>query len=262
MSDMRNLEDLLNAVSILVEHDSELLEKREQQDKATAALVKDLTAQLRDYQQREQQIKNAIATGTATETRKAVGEILNYYHSQLTEGVAGDVQQANAQLQNTVTIATTKVKELSTLSSEMKSTFDTNFNRLKLFSETFEDQNKKLAKDVQGTLINVRKVAREGAEQYTEELSDKFASALSWKIASLLGVICACILAATLFAVWLIVPSKAEIAERQAEYNKLAAAKIAHNVIKNPRDGKYYAIVQKKSCFISPSNNEQYCKFR
>lgn len=255
MSDMRNLEDLLNAVSILVEHDSELLEKREQQDKATAALVKDLTAQLRDYQQREQQIKNAIATGTATETRKAVGEILNHYHSQLTEGVAGDVQQANAQLQNTVTIAITKVKELSNLSAEMKSTFDTNFKRLKLFSEIFEDQNKKLAKDVQGTLINVR----EGAEQYTEELSDKFASVLSWKIASLLGVICACILAATLFAVWLVVPSKAEIAERQAEYNKLAAAKIAHNVIKGS-DG-YYARVKPKSCFIG-SDKYQYCKFR
>ena len=262
MSDMRNLEDLLNAVSILVEHDSELLEKREQQDKVTAALVKDLTAQLRDYQQREQQIKNAIATGTATETRKAVGEILNHYHDQLTEGVAGDVQQANAQLQNTVTIATTKVKELSNLSAEMKSTFDTNFKRLTLFSETFEEQNNNLANDAKNTLLSVRTQAKKGAEQYTKELSETFAKALSWKIASLLGVICACIIAATLFAIWLIVPSKAEIAERQAEYNKLAAAKIAHNVIKNPRDGKYYAIVQKKSCFISPSNNEQYCKFR
>lgn len=262
MSDMRNLEDLLNAVSILVEHDSALIEKREQQDKTTAALVKDLTAQLRDYQQREQQIKNAIATGTATETRKAVGEILNYYHNQLIEGVAGDVQQANAQLQNTVTIATTKVKELSNLSAEMKSTFDTNFKRLKLFSETFEEQNNNLANDAKNTLLSVRTQAKKGAEQYTKELSDTFAKALSWKIASLLGGICACIIAATLFAIWLIVPSKVEIAERQAEYNKLAAAKIAHNVIRNPTDGKYYAIVQKNSCFISPRDNEQYCKFR
>ena len=54
-------------------------------------------------------------------------------------------------------------------------------------------------------------------------------------------------------------PSKAEIADRQAEYNRLAAAKVAHNVIKG-KDG-YYAKVKKQSCFLG-SDNEQYCKFR
>lgn len=262
MSDLRNLEDVLNAVSMLIEHDSALIEQREQQDTATAALVNNLTTQLRDYQEREQQIKNAIATSTATETRKAVADILNYYHNQLTEGVAGDVQRANAQLENTVVIATSKVKELSKLSSDMKGTFDTNFNRLKVFSETFEEQNKRLAGDIKGTLISVRKEAREGAERYTTELSDKFSKALSWKIASILGAICLSILAITLLLAWLLIPSKAEIAERQAKYDSIASARVAHNVIRNPTDGKYYAIVQKNSCFISPRNNEQYCKFR
>ena len=262
MSDMRNLEDVLNAVSILIEHDSALMEQREQQDKATAALVNDLTAKLKDYQERERQIKKAIATSTAIETRKAVGDILNHYHSQLTEGVAGDVQRANAQLENTVVIATGKVKDLSKLSSDMKGTFDTNFKRLKIFSETFEEQNERLAEDVKGTLINVRKEAREGAERYTTELSDNFAKALSWKIAGILGAVCLSILAITLLLAWLLIPSKTQIAERQAKYDSIASARVAHNVIKNPTDGKYYAIVQKNSCFISPSNNEQYCKFR
>lgn len=261
MSDLRNLEDVLNAVSMLIEHDTALIEKREQQDTATAALVNDLTAQLRDYQQREQQIKNAIATSTATETRKEVADILNYYHNQLTEGVAGDVQRANAQLENTVVIATGKVKELSKLSSDMKSTFDANFNRLKVFSETFEEQNKRLAGDVKDTLINVRKVARVGAEQYTKNLSNKFAEALSWKIASILGAICLFILLSTLFLGWLLIPSKAEIAERQAGYNRLASAKVAHNVVNNPADNEFYARIKAKSCFVA-ADNETYCKFR
>lgn len=259
MSDMRNLEDVLNAVSILIEHDSDLIEKREQQDKATQALVNDLIAQLKDYQQREQQIRNAIATGTAIETRKAVGEVLNHYHHQLTAGVTGNVQHINAQLEDTVTIATDKVAALATLSSDMKVTFDTNFTRLKLFSETFEDQNKRLAGDIKDTLISVRKEAREGAERYTEELSDKFAKALSWKVAGLLGAVCAGIFAITLFSVWLLVPSNAEIAERKSQYEKLAAGRIAHNVIKGS-DG-YYARIKPKSCFVGTDKYE-YCKFR
>ena len=261
MADDTEVKQLLSAISVLVEHDTALIAQREKQDKATEALVNSLTAQLKDYQQREHEIKKAIATSTALETRKAVGDVLNYYHSQLTEGVAGEVQRANAQLENTVVIATSKVKELSKLSSDMKGTFDNNFNRLKIFSETFEEQNEKLAGDVKGTLINVRKEAREGAEHYTTELSDKFAKALSWKIASILGVICLSILAATLLLAWLLIPSKAEIAERKAEYNKLAAAKIAHNVIKNPTDNQFYARIKPNSCFQG-TDNYQYCKFR
>lgn len=261
MSDIQKIEDVLSAASMLIEHDTALIAQREEQDKATAALVNDLTAQLRDYQQREQQIKNAIVTSTALETRKAVGDILNHYHDQLTEGVAGDVQRANEQLKRTAIIATAEVENLSRISFEMRDTFDKRLADLNMFADTLSDQNKRLANDAKNTLISVRKEAREGAEQYTTELSDKFAKALSWKIASILGAICLFVLAMTLFLGWLLIPSKADIAERQAEYNRLAAAKIAHNVIKNPDDGKYYAIVQKNSCFIG-TNNEQYCKFR
>lgn len=262
MSDMRDLEDVLNAVSMLIEHDSTLIEQREQQDKATAALVNNLTAQLRDYQQREQQIKNAIATSTATETRKAVDDILNHYHNQLIEGVAGDVQRANEQLKRTASVATVEVENLSRISYEMRNTFDKRLADLHMFADTLSDQNKRLANDAKNTLINVRKSAKEGAEQYTTELSDKFAKALSWKIAGILSAICLFILAMTLLLAWLLIPSKAEIAERQAKYDSIASARVAHNVIRNPTDGKYYAIVQKNSCFISPRNNEQYCKFR
>lgn len=261
MSDIQKIEDVLSAASMLIEHDTALIAQREEQDKATAALVNDLTAQLRDYQQREQQIKNAIVTSTALETRKAVGDILNHYHDQLTEGVAGDVQRANEQLKRTAIIATAEVENLSRISFEMRDTFDKRLADLNMFADTLSDQNKRLANDAKNTLISVRKEAREGAEQYTTDLSDKFAKALSWKIASMLGAICLFVLAMTLFLSWLLIPSKADIAERQAEYNRLAAAKIAHNVIKNPDDGKYYAIVQKNSCFIG-TNNEQYCKFR
>lgn len=261
MSDMRDLEDVLNAVSMLIEHDSALIEQREQQDTATAALVNDLIAQLRDYQQREQQIKKAIVTSTAIETRKAVGDILNHYYNQLTEGVAGDVQRANEQLKRTASVATVEVENLSRISYEMRDTFDKRLADLHMFADTLSDQNKRLANDAKNTLINVRKNAKEGAEQYTTELSDKFAKALSWKIAGILGAICLFILLMTLFLGWLLIPSKAEIAERQAEYNRLAAAKVAHNVVNNPADNEFYARIKAKSCFIAV-DKETYCKFR
>ena len=258
---MRDLEDVLNAVSMLIEHDSALIEQRKQRDKATAALVNDLTAQLKDYQEREQQIKKAIATSTAIETRKAVGDILNHYHNQLTEGIAGDVQRANEQLKRTANVATVEIENLSRISYEMRDTFDKRLADLHMFADTLSDQNKRLANDAKNTLISVRKNAKEGAEQYTTELSDKFAKALSWKIASILGAICLFILTMTLFLGWLLIPSKAEIAERQAEYNRLAAAKIAHNVVNNPADNEFYARIKAKSCFIAV-DKETYCKFR
>ena len=260
MSDIQKIEDVLSAASMLIEHDTALIAQREEQDKATAALVNDLTAQLRDYQQREQQIKNAIATSTATATRKAVGDILNHYHDQLTEGVAGDVQRANEQLKRTASIATAEVENLSRISFEMRNTFDKRLADLNMFADTLSDQNKRLANDAKNTLISVRKEAREGAERYTKELSDEFARSLSWKAAGLVGAICACIFALTLFSVWLLVPSKADIAERQTKYNSLAAAKIAHNVVNGP-DGEFYARVTPNTCFTG-TDKYRYCKFR
>ena len=266
MSETPQLEDLLTAIATLTEHNTELLTQREEQyqamaarDTATAKLVNELTAQLIDYQERENKIRSAIATSAGKEVRKEVADVLNYYYDQSTQGVGGHVQQANTQLEKTVGIANTKITQLSKLSTDMKETFDDNFSNLKLFSESFEEQNKSLANDANIALSSVRTQAKKGAEQYTKQLSDEFAKSLSWKAAALVGGICACIFALTLFSVWLIVPSKAEIADRQTEYNRLAAAKVAHNVVKG-EDG-YYAKVKKQSCFLG-SDKEQYCKFR
>ena len=216
MSEILNLEDLLTAIATLTEHNTALLTQREEQyqalaarDITTAKLVNELTAQLKDYQERENKIKSAIVAGTAKEVRLEVADLLDYYSNQLTQGVGGHVQQANTQLEKTISIAKTQITQLSTLSTEMKGTFDANFSSLKLFSESFEDQNRKLANDANIVLTSVRTQAKKGAEQYTKQLSEEFAKSLSWKAAALVGGICACLLAATLFAVWLIIPSRA-----------------------------------------------------
>ena len=267
MSETPNLEDLLTAIATLTEHNTALLEKIEatdqvtkERDAATAKLVNNLTAQLKDYQEREHVIRSAIAIGAAKEVSKEVSAVLNHYHNQLTQGVGGHVEKANHHLVQTVNLATTNINDLSLLSSDMKKMFDANFKSLSFFSTEFEDQNRKLANDAENTLTSVREEAQKGAKQYTKALSDDFAKALSWKAAGLVSAICACIFALTLFSVWLLVPSKAEIAERQTKYDSLAAAKIAHNVV-NGQDGDFYARVKPKSCFIG-TDKYQYCKFR
>ena len=269
MSEIPNIEDLLTAIATLTEHNTALLTQREEQykamaarDTATAKLVNELTAQLKDYQERENKIKSAIVADTAKEVRLEVDYLLNSYSNQLTQGVGGHVEQANIQLKSTIGIAKTKITQLSKLSTEMKETFDANFSSLKLFSESFEDQNKKLANDANVALKIVRNQAKKGADTYTQKLSENFAKALSWKIAGILSAVCVFILLMTVFLGWLLIPSKSEIQERQAKYDSIASAKVAHNVFKNPTDGEYYAIVQNNSCFISPKNNQQYCKFR
>ncbi len=266
MSETPNLEDLLTAIATLTEHNTALLEKIEatdqatkDRDEATAKLVNNLTAQLNDYQERENVIKSAIAIGAAKEVSKEVSAVLNHYHNQLTQGVGGHVEKANHHLVQTVNLATTSINDLSILSSDMKKTFDANFKSLSFFSTEFEEQNRQLANDAKNTLISVRKEAREGAERYTKELSDEFARSLSWKAAGLVGGVCACIFALALFSVWLIVPSKAEMAKRKADYQSLEKAVVVDNVVKG-QDG-YYARIKPKSCFIG-TDKYQYCKFR
>ena len=266
MSEIPNLEDLLTAIATLTEHNTALLTQREEQyqamgarDTATAKLVNELTAQLKDYQERENKIKSAIVAGTAKEVRLEVADLLNYYSNQLTQGVGGHVQQANTQLEKTIGIAKTQIIQLSKLSTEMKGTFDANFKSLSFFSTEFEEQNRQLANDAKNTLISVRKEAREGAERYTKELSDEFARSLSWKASALVGGVCACIFALALLSVWLIVPSKAEMAKRKTDYQSLEKAVVVDNVVKG-QDG-YYARIKPKSCFIG-TDKYQYCKFR
>ncbi len=266
MSETPNLEDLLTAIATLTEHNTALLEKIEatdqatkDRDAATAKLVNNLTAQLKDYQERENVIKSAIAIGAAKEVSKEVSAVLNHYHNQLTQGVGDHVEKANHHLVQTVNLATTSINDLSLLSSDMKKTFDANFKSLSFFSTEFEEQNRQLANDAKNTLISVRKEAREGAERYTKELSDEFARSLSWKASALVGGVCACIFALALLSVWLIVPSKAEMAKRKTDYQSLEKAVVVDNVVKG-QDG-YYAKIKKQSCFLG-SDNEQYCKFR
>ena len=266
MSETPNLEDLLTAIATLTEHNTALLEKIEatdqatkDRDAATAKLVNNLTAQLKDYQERENVIKSAIAIGAAKEVSKEVSAVLNHYHNQLTQGVGGHVEKANHHLVQTVNLATTSINDLSILSSDMKKTFDANFKSLSFFSTEFEEQNRQLANDAKNTLISVRKEAKEGAERYTKELSDEFARSLSWKASALVGGVCACIFALALFSVWLIVPSKAEMAKRKADYQSLEKAVVVDNVVKG-QDG-YYARIKPKSCFIG-TDKYQYCKFR
>ena len=266
MSEIPNLEDLLTAIATLTEHNTELLTQREEQyqamaarDTATAKLVNELTAQLKDYQERENKIKSAIVAGTAKEVRLEVADLLNYYSNQLTQGVGDHVEQANIQLESTIGIAKTQITQLSKLSTEMKGTFDANFSSLKLFSESFEEQNKSLANDANIVLNSVRTQAKKGAEKYTKELSEEFAKSLSWKASALVGGICACIFALTLLSVLLLVPSKTEIAQRKADYQSLEKAVVVDNVVRG-QDG-YYARIKPKSCFIG-TDKYQYCKFR
>jgi hypothetical protein len=60
-------------------------------------------------------------------------------------------------------------------------------------------------------------------------------------------------------SVLLLVPSKTEIAQRKADYQRLEKAVVVDNVVRG-QDG-YYARVKPKSCFIG-TDRYQYCKFR
>lgn len=266
MSETPNLEDLLAAIATLTEHNTALLERIEEKDQATkdrdaanAKLVNDLIAQLKDYQERENVIKSAIATNASKEVSKEVSTVLNHYYDQFTQGVGGHIEKANYHLVQTVNVATKNINDLTILSTKMNKTFDDNFKSLSFFATEFKSQNLQLANDAKGTLTSVRTEAKEGAKQYTKALSDEFARSLSWKASALVGGICACIFVLTLFSVWLLVPSKAEIAKRKYDYESLEKALVVDDVVRGT-DG-YYARIKPRSCFTG-TDKQQYCKFK
>lgn len=266
MPNIPEIEDLLTAIATLTDHNSALLDQLQTQNQeaaantaASEALIRDLTQKIQDYQDREHQITAAIADRTAQAISSAVATVLNHYHHRLTQGVGGHVDNANHHLAKTVNLATHNLGKLNQLSADMTQTFNANFKSLNFFAIEFEHQNRQLANDAKTTLTHVRQTAKKNAEDYTNSLSKEFAEALSWKIAGLLGAVCFGILLFTLLLAWLLIPSKADIAERKSQYQQLAAVGVYQNIIKGS-DG-YYAKIKQNSCFKGTDGNH-YCKFK
>lgn len=256
------LEDLLTALATLTEHNEALLKQREQLDTAstaraneTADLISQLTAQLKEYQDKEKILTDETVTALKTAVSNAFKQNQADYHKAINNGFTTHIEQATLELQQVTSRISEQLRQLEEDAKKTQREFESRNTSILAYEDSYKTQSDKLKQNVANTLQTVSN----STQTHLEALSDEYVSQLTWKTGLMLGAICLFLILLTFFIAWLFIPSKAEIAERRADYALLERYSLADNVVKG-NDG-YYADVQKSSCFTG-KDGHFYCKYR
>ena len=133
-----------------------------------------------------------------------------------------------------------------------------------MYEDTYETQSRKLQESVDSTTTAVIDSTKDRLDDVANDFSYNLVKHLSWKVTAMLGALCICIMLLTFGSTWLLVPSKAEISQRQSQYNALERAQLFNKVIQ--ADDGYYAEVDTTKCrkdFKSKLfSNPTWCKFK
>lgn len=256
------LEDLLTALATLTEHNQALLEQREQLDVAstaraneTADLIKQLTSQLKEYQEKEKMLTDETLEGIQRALSTVFKQNQESYHKAINKGFTTHIKQLTIELSQVSSSIKQQLQQLQEDARRTQKEFEYRNTSILAYEDSYKTQSDKLKQNVANTLKEVSN----STKTHLEALSDEYVSQLTWKTGLILGGVCLFIILLTFFIAWLFIPSKSEIAERRANYVMLERYDIADNVVKG-KDG-YYADVKKSTCFTAKDGNF-YCKFR
>lgn len=197
--------------------------------------AKALTSLLKTYQNKETLLQSDFVAAINKEIASVFQTNEENYHKRIDEGFTKHINEASGEFLKKTEKLNEDLEKLQTSVTNVSSNLD----------DTKEKINKQ----------NV-----EASKQMLDKVKREFDRRLTITLASL--VIVVFVLSAG--AMWMFIPSKSEISERQDSYNSLAKARVAHNVIKKS-DG-YYARVEPKGC-IRDENSSFYsesvlCKFK
>jgi len=256
------LEDLLSALATLTDHNEALLKQREQLDTAstaraneTADLIKQLTAQLKEYQNKDKHLTDKTLEGIQRAISTVFQQNKKDYHEAINKGFTAHIEQAASELTKVTDSISQQLMQLEKDAKQTQREFEARNTSILAYEDSYKTQSDKLKQNVSNTLQAVSN----STQTHLEALSDEYIKQLTWKTGFMLGGVCLFILLLTFFIAWLFIPSKAEIADRRTDYEMLERYDIADNVFKG-EDG-YYADVQKSTCFTAKDGNF-YCKFR
>lgn len=256
------LEDLLTALATLTDHNEALLRQREQLDiasteraNAIADLVNKLNAQLKEYQDKDKHLTDKTLEGIQRAISTVFQQNKKDYHEAINKGFTAHIEQAASELTKVTNSISQQLIQLEKDAKQTQREFEARNTSILAYEDSYKAQSEKLKQNVSNTLQAVSN----STQTHLEALSDEYIKQLTWKTSFMLGGVCLIILLLTLFIAWLFIPSKAEIAERRANYVMLERYDIADNVVKG-KDG-YYADVKKSTCFTAKDGNF-YCKFR
>ena len=236
------LEDLLIALETYTKKlDKQLIDTSNlnhahyKQAQNIADWAKALTSLLKTYQNKETLLQSDFVAAINKEIASVFQANEESYHKRIDEGLTKHITDAGDEfLKKTEQLN----KDLGKIQTSVTSV-----------ASNLDDTKEKIAK------LNI-----DASKQMLDNVKREFSRHLMITLASLVVVI----FILSFGAMWLFIPSKAEISERQDSYNSLAKARVAHNVIKKP-DG-YYARVNPDDC-VEDEKSSFYsksvlCKFK
>jgi hypothetical protein len=194
-----------------------------------------LTSLLKTYQNKETLLQSDFVAAINKEIVSVFQTNEENYHKRIDEGFTKHITEASDEFLDKTEQLNKDLKKLQTSVTNVSSNLD--------------DAEEKISKQ------NV-----EASKQMLDKVKREFDRRLTITLASLVIVV----FILSFGAMWMFIPSKAEISERQDSYNSLAKARVAHNVIKKS-DG-YYARVEPKGCITDESSSfyseSMLCKFK
>lgn len=256
------IEDLVIAIHALVEQQQELLADSQGQGKTNnehvqkiSAMIKQLTGLLKTYQDKEQLIIDNTNQAIRNNINAAFQQNQERYHALINQGFTIHIDTATKALSTVATKIEKQFEDLEAAAHNSKTEFEKRQSVFELYEDTYVVQSKKLQKSIAETLTKVEK----DTEKNLSDIGHDFTAALTWKMTGMLGTICLALILTTFAIAWLFVPSKADIAERRANYAELERYQVVDNVAKGT-DG-YYADVISSTCFKG-RDGKTWCKFR
>ena len=265
------IEELVLTIHALIEQQQELLADSQAQGKTNdehvqqiSAMIKQLTGLLKTYQDKEQLIIDNTNQTLKSNINVAFQQNQKAYHALIDQGFTTHIDTATKRLSTVATQVEKQFEDLETAAHNSKTEFEGRQSVFKMYEDTYETQSRKMKESVDSTTTAVINSTKDRLDDVANDFSYNLVKHLSWKITAMLGAVCLSIMLLTFGSAWLFVPSKADIDQRQSEYNALDEAQLFNKVIQ--ADDGYYAEVDTTKCrkdFKSKFwGSSTWCKFK
>ena len=265
------IEELVLTLHALIEQQQELLADSQDQGKTNnehvqqiSAMIKQLTGLLKTYQDKEQLIIDNTSQALKNNINAVFQKNQKAYHTLIDQGFTTHIDTATKRLSTVAVKIEKQFEGLETAAYNSKTEFESRQGFFKMYEDTYDTQSRKMKESVDSTMTAVINDTKDRLDDVANDFSYNLVKHLSWKVTAMLGGVCLCIMLLTFGSAWLFIPSKAEISQRQSQYNALERAQLFNKVIQ--ADDGYYAEVDTSKCrkdFKSKFfSNPTWCKFK
>ena len=197
--------------------------------------ARQLTSLLKTYQNKEVLLQSDFVSAINKEIERVFEANEESYHKRIDEGFTKHITDAGDEFSK-------KTKQLNKDLGKIQTSVTS------------------VASNLDDTKVKIAELNIDASKQMLDNVKREFGRHLIITLSTLVIVV----FILSLGAMWLFIPSKAEISKRQDSYDSLAKARVAHQVIEKPNG--YYARVDPKDC-IEDEKSSFYsksvlCKFK